>query len=125
MTEPLTFWLVRNDAGQWFRRKGYGGGGETWVDDKSKARVFTKLGQARARVTYFANAFPGYPPPSIVELTVTEERELDDSERVGKVLKARDVREEREMRRARDAAIRDAEREYQRAKARWDEARSR
>jgi hypothetical protein len=85
--------------------------------------VFTKLGQARSRVSYFAGAFPNYPPPDIVEFTATAGKVLDESGRVEKALKARDAREERRLARTRNWRVREAEREYERAKERLERVR--
>jgi len=86
MTDEIKLYAVRNAEGQWFRRKGYGGYGKTWVDNFSAARIWNKIGHARAQVTYFAKHYPQYGIPELVELTVTGFEVLDETERVTKVL---------------------------------------
>lgn len=71
-TVYLTMYAVRNQEGKFFRAKGYGGYGNTWVDDLKKAKIYPRIGQARSRVTFFANTYPQYGIPDLVELRVTE-----------------------------------------------------
>jgi hypothetical protein len=80
----MVLYAVRNRDGQYFRAKGYGGYGETWVDSLSKARIYPKPGPARGQVTYFATNHPTYGVPELVELRVTEVVALDETARVQK-----------------------------------------
>ena len=80
----LVLYAVRNKDGQYFRAKGYGGYGDTWVDELKKARIYAKIGPARGTVTWFANHHPKYGIPQIVELRVTEVFALNETERVKK-----------------------------------------
>jgi hypothetical protein len=82
----LVLYAVRNRDGQYFRAKGYGGGGATWVDDIKKARIYPKAGPARAQVTFFATKYPQYGVPDLVELHVTETVVADETTRVKKSL---------------------------------------
>lgn len=82
----LTLYVVRNKEGQFFRSKGYGGYGKTWVDDINKCRVYSKIGPARSAVTFFANTYPDYGIPDIVELDVTSGTILDETARVQKAM---------------------------------------
>lgn len=56
--EPIVLYAVKNQEGQWFRRKGYGGMGESWTDKFSAARVYQTIGGARGTVTWFAKHYP-------------------------------------------------------------------
>lgn len=96
----LTLYAVKNREGKWFRRKGYGGYGETWVADFSKARIYSRIGPARATVTFFAGKWPEYGVPSLVALEIEMERVITEESRVEKTLKAKKVREKREEIRA-------------------------
>lgn len=97
----LELYVVRNQEGHYFRAKGFGGYGKTWVDDIQKAKVYPKLAQARSRVTWFYNNYPEYGIPNIIKLTVSEAEVMDESERVLKAKKAKEVKEQRaDMRRA-------------------------
>jgi hypothetical protein len=80
----LTMYAVRNRDGQFFRAKGYGGSGDTWVDSLKKARLYSKVGPARAQVTYFANKYPQYGIPELIELWVTDGGVLNEEDRVKK-----------------------------------------
>lgn len=68
MTEAgeLRFYLVVNEDGMFFRNKGIDGYGNTWVEIKN-ARVYNKIGPARACVTHF-NKDASYNPPKILEI---------------------------------------------------------
>lgn len=97
--EWLVFYLVMNSDGQFFRRKGYGGYTETWTDDLERATIYTKIGTARGRVSFFANHYPQYPVPLLVEVRAgaiqvlhEEERVAKSGERKRKEEAARDVR---------------------------------
>ena len=86
MTEPLmVLYAVRNRDGHYFRAKGYGGYGDTWVPDLKKARIYPRPGPARAQVTFFANHHPKYGIPELVELRVTEVVAIQETERIRKV----------------------------------------
>src|SRR3954464_4028015 len=95
--------MVQNNEGKFFHRKGYGGGGDTWVEKTDTARVWTKISGARSIVTFFANHYPQYPTPKILKLTVGKTEVLDETERVASVKakkqKLRDGREVRESKR--------------------------
>lgn len=82
----LVLYAVRNSSGQFFRSKGYGGYGETWVSDINKAKIYTKIGQARSRVTWFANNFKEYPAPDLIKLTVGKIEVVDEGDRVKKAM---------------------------------------
>lgn len=106
-TPLLSLYAVRNRDGKWFRSKGYGGYGTSWVDDLKKARVYGKTGPARAQITYWANACPKFGIPDLVELRVTEMAVFSEEDRVQKARKATIAKNER-------IKIRRAEREQER-----------
>ena len=68
--EELKFYAVRNREGQWFHRKGMSGAGEHWREDVEEARIYNKIGHARRQVTYFAENWPSFGVPEIVEFSV-------------------------------------------------------
>ena len=80
----LVLFAVRNNEGKFFRAKGYGGGGNSWVEDINKAKIYGKIGGARGTITWFANNYPKYQTPELLKLTVTGVEVIDDSERVKK-----------------------------------------
>jgi len=116
MNEPLmTVYAVRNKDGEYFRAKGYGGSGDTWVDSLKKARIYPKPGPARAQVTFFANKWPEFGVPELVELRVTEVVVLNEDKRV----KKSQDRKEREIA---EQEMRHAEWEQQQAQKQLKEA---
>lgn len=52
-------------------------GGQTQL-----AKLYTKIAQARGRVTYFANNARGLPVPELVEIVATEAHVVDEADRV-------------------------------------------
>jgi len=109
--DTLQFYLVRSRDGKYLHRKGYGGYSDSWSKDILKARVYTKIGQARAQVTWWANAFPKYGVATIVRFEAKEAEVIDESKRV----KQRNKKcEEREL----AAEKREAKRQLKAAEAR-------
>lgn len=100
MANLLEVYVVRNSEGQWLRSKGYGGSGKTWVDDLQQARLYTKIGPARGRVTWFTKNYPDYPMPDLVKLTVTQMEVItSEKERVeDKIRKAEAARYQAQIR---------------------------
>lgn len=90
MTTPhplanVKVYAVQNREGKFFRRKGYGGGGDSWTDDIGKVRIYTKSGPARSIVTFYAKNYPEYGVPSIVEMNCgSNVTVIDETERLVK-----------------------------------------
>lgn len=115
VTEELEFYAVRNKKGKWFRRKGYSGYGETWVDELSKARIYNKIGHARSQVTFFAENYPSYGIPDIVVFKVIESHVINEKERLKKKREKAEKRSEiRRIKMAREK-LEEAQREYNEA----------
>jgi hypothetical protein len=104
----IELYAVRNRDGQWFRAKGYGGAGLSWVDSLASAKIYPKLGQARSRATFFATNYPQYGVPDVVKLKVVAAEIEDQTQRVKKSQAAKERKEllaekrkhERELERA-------------------------
>ena len=82
MDHPLAFvkiYAVQNKEGKFFRAKGYGGSGESWTDDVKKARLYLKQAPASRTVSYFAEHWPEFGVPSLVEMSVGEIKILDQT----------------------------------------------
>ena len=112
----MEFFAVKSYDGKYFHNVGYSHYGKTWVDDLSKAKIYGKIGQARARVTWFSQHHPEYPMPVIVKIIANEAIILNEEERVkNAILKKEEKRLIREKHFA-DAALKNAEREFKIAK---------
>lgn len=121
----LELYVVMNSSGQFFRAKGYGGYGDTWVDNIAKAKTYGKIGPARSRVTWFSNTYPQYPPPAIIKLKVGSFEIMQETERVKKAIKSK---EEKEAKRKANQAKRDleyAKEKFDRAQQELNNARTR
>lgn len=102
--EELKMYLVRNSDGQYYRRVGYGGYGACWTDDVARASVWTKQSTARARVSYFANNYPNYPVPNLIEIAAGTIAVHDETARIekAKIAKARAEARYQEQQKKRD-----------------------
>ena len=78
----LNFYAVRSKDGKQFRSKGYGGSGESWVDDVTKAKIYSKVGPAKTQITFWAKKYPEYGIPDLVRITTGVCEYLDQTERV-------------------------------------------
>lgn len=90
---PLNFYAVRSKDGKWLRAKGYGGSGNSWVDDISKAKIYPSTRGPKAQITFWANNYPQYGVPDLVRITVGKCEYLDQTERVSDSKVRKDVRE--------------------------------
>jgi hypothetical protein len=80
----VNFYLVQNHEGLFFRAKGYGGSGNSWVKEPEKARTYSRIGPARSCVTFFS-ASEKYPAPVIVKLSIGQVEYIDEKERLQKI----------------------------------------
>lgn len=65
----MKLYVVRNKQGKFFKNKGFGGYGSNWKDNLEQAKFYPKIGQAKARVTYFAKNHPTYGVCDILEFS--------------------------------------------------------
>lgn len=82
----LKFYAVRSKDGKWLRAKGFGGGGDNWVENITKARIYPRIGPARTQVTFWTNNYPDFGIPDIVELHCNFGTILNEDDRVKKVI---------------------------------------
>lgn len=112
----LELYAVRNKEGKYFRSKGYGGYGDTWVNDLKSAKIYAKLGQARARVTWFSTTYPKYGIPDICVLAVGSVEVLDETKRVEKAIQKKKVAKEKRELRMKKYQLERAQQEFKVAK---------
>lgn len=124
MTE-FKLYVVRNSEGKYFRAKGYGGSGESWVEDLQKARIYSRIGTARACVTFYATEpkYKDFLPPVLVELTISESKVLDEKERLAKVVKKKKTEKEQRELRDKKWQLERAEIAYEQAKENLEKAK--
>ncbi len=77
--EAINLYAVKFKDGKWLRSKGYNGYGESRVDSLDKAKIWTKIGPAKAQVTWWAShtEFTGDKAPVLVVLTASITEEVD------------------------------------------------
>lgn len=114
----LEFFLVRSQDGKWFRSKGYGGYGDNWVSEIKKARVYNRIGPARACVSYYATHYPSYKTPQIIKCTIGNYDIIDEAERIQKVKDRKKKAEETRELRRKEYALKQAQKEYELAEQR-------
>ena len=83
----------------WFRRKGYGGSGDSWVTEFHKARIFARIGGARGIVSWWAKNYPTYAVPNLVILHIGQIEAIDETQRLA------DAKVKEELRKAKQAVI--------------------
>jgi len=113
----LKLYAVRSQDGKWMRTRGYGGGGRSWVDDITDAKLYGKPGPARARITWWAKHHPQYGVPELVVLHVTAGTVVDETDRVEHKKQKEKEQKARQAVRRQQQRIKDAEAEFQRAQA--------
>lgn len=67
----MKLYVVRNKQGKYFRTIGRNGYGSSWVDDLESAKFYSKLGQAKSRVTFFYKSNPSFGCPDILEFELS------------------------------------------------------
>ena len=87
----LELYVVVNQEGKFFHAIGYGGVGKSWVDTLDKAKIYTKIGQARSRVTWWFTNHPKFGRPQIIKLTATGTEILDEEERLKKAVEKKET----------------------------------
>lgn len=77
--ETINFYAVKFRDGKWLRSKGYNGYGESRVDSLDKAKIWTKIGPAKAQITWWAanTEFTKDKAPVLVVLTASITQEID------------------------------------------------
>lgn len=120
----LDLYLVRNKEGKWFRAKGYAGSGDTWTDDVRKARVYGKIGPARAIVSFFSNHYPEYGTPDLVRFHATPAEVMDEEKRVKGQRDAKIRREQEQEARMAKYDLEQAQIAYQKAAQKLAAAKS-
>jgi hypothetical protein len=113
--EALEFYAVRNKEGKWFRRKGYGGYGDTWVSELKKARVYNRIGPARGTISFFANNYPKFGVPDLVLFKCTEMVVVDETARVEKQKKSKELFRKKQEMAARKWKLEDAKKRFEEA----------
>jgi hypothetical protein len=115
--EPLTVYAIKNSNGEFFRAKGYGRNGSTWVDNINNAKIYTRIGSARAIVTWFANHYPDFRTPDLLKLTVNKVEVMDETSRVAKVKDKKALEDKRRAEAKAERDLKDAQTRYDKASA--------
>lgn len=71
----MKIYVVQNIKGQYFRNIGFGGNGKSWRDKLEDAKFYTKIGQAKSRVTFWFKQYPQYGCPRILAFNLGEDNQ--------------------------------------------------
>ena len=82
----MEVYVLRSKDGKYFRAKGYGGAGESWIADLKRARFYADIGPAKSQATYWGKRWPEYGAPDIVTFKLIESRVIPQNERVKDVV---------------------------------------
>ena len=118
-----TFYMVRNDKGEYYRTYAQGGRRSGWVKELSDGRLWTTKGPAQGKITALANERPKEPVPQLVEFVVHEVKVVDQQDRVAK---ARLKKQEEKLRNEaywKKVAVVEAEKELAEAQRRLEKLR--
>ena len=98
-------YAVMNSDGLFFRAKGRSGYGKSWVEKLEEARIYAKIGYARAQITTLGKQFPEYPVPTLIVLKVTDYEQIDETERVETIIKNSKYQLERAKKKLKEAQL--------------------
>jgi len=122
MKLDIRLYLIRSQDGKYLRAKGCGGYGNSWVEEVSNAKVYTKLSTARTQVTFWATKYPEFGVPEILEIHSCEYRVMDEAERVDKAKEKIRTRKEKQEVRLAKWKLERAQKDFASAKKRLEEA---
>lgn len=91
----INLYAVRSKDGKWLRSKGQNGYGNSWVDKFADAKVWNKPRSAKAQITYWANNYPQYGVPDLVEIVSGVINYIDYSEAARKSKERKEAQEKR------------------------------
>ena len=124
--DEIKLYALRNSKGEYLRARGRNGSGKSWVPDLLDAKFYTKVSQARSRVTYFSNNNPQkLPVPQLIEFKVVETKVIDETERVKDAKRKKELEAERKKERQAKQEIETAEKVLRDAQARLNRLRGR
>lgn len=113
----LVFYAIKNEHDEWYKTYSSGGRRRGWKKNIVDARIYAGLATARAKVTSLANEFPMQPIPMLVELVVTEQRIVNQEDRVAKSRHEKEKKDAERQLRSREWEIECAQRQLEEAQA--------
>lgn len=94
-TLDLNFYTVRSQDGRWLRAKKHGYNsldhGRSWTDDLTEAKIYSKPGPAKSQITFWANNYPTFGVPDLVQITTGVCLFLDQENRVKDAIKKKEI----------------------------------
>lgn len=78
----LELFVVKSSQGKYFRSKGLHGRGESWVEEISRAKIYTKVGPAKSVLTWWTNNVKDF-SGDVIKLTVKESEVVSFDKNVG------------------------------------------
>lgn len=88
----LSIYAVQSKDGKFFRAKGDNGGGNSWVDDIEKAKLYFKVGPAKSIVSWWAKNYPDYGVPNLIRIIANKYEVIDQVDRVKGTIETAKIR---------------------------------
>lgn len=88
--DTLTFYVVRSKDGKYLRSTGIGGGAH-WIEDIKKAKVWNKIGTAKAQVTFWASNYPEFGVPEIIPFLATPQEPMNLEDHVNNSIRKKEL----------------------------------
>lgn len=90
----FSLYAVKSRDGKFFRNKGYGGYGDSWVDKITKARIYSNPGPAKSQITFWSKPefSKKYGIPDLVQINVGSVEIVNQNQRVKKSIETKERR---------------------------------
>lgn len=112
----LKLYAVRNQEGKFFRSKGCGGYGDSWVDSINKGKIYPRIGPAKSVATYWSRSCPKFGVPEVVELHVMNMVVIDQTKRIAKANRAEEKRLAKWEAEENERKLQQAKKDYEKAR---------
>lgn len=115
----MIIYFIRNKSGKFFRSKGYGGYGDSWVDTMEKAKMYTRIGTAKAQITFWFRRYPLLGCPDLLSFSIDPAAVtvIDMTDDTVKRIQKATIKELRREERNREWRLESAQRDLDKARA--------
>lgn len=117
----LKLYAIKSKNGKWYKSRGRSGFGYRWVDDIADARIYNKPGPAKGIVTHWGKNYPEHETPDLVEITCTDFKVIDQSDRVKSAKAKEEIKLAAELAKRREKEIKKAQEDMALAEKRLKE----
>ena len=122
MTETIQLYVIMSQDGKFYRSKGYGGHGSSWVDSLSKAKIYPRPGPAKSQITFWATSYPEYGCPKLIVLEAGIKEVIPQEQRLETVIKKGEEKKKKRELESAESELARASRQLQRARSDFETA---